>query len=291
MTSAVSSNPINLEQLEEKHPLQYQKFVKLRELRAHLPLESAAQRVVEYAQDAVVFGPVDYRTHYGLDVQEIALSEKAIEWFNSPDAMTPSDKQGHPIYNYETHFGFYFIPSTYKDEKGEVRPFTLEKFLSVIQNPKVGPSSQLAYREDFSHPNLKDIQQMMKMQPNKSHWIALRTNLLFENKDNKKELMQKLNTDTGTCYELVPDARELIMILRNHYVKTYHRILLGSCSWRHFYTDVRYTKQNSKQETEEVVCYFDDPHPDDSDWEGMHYYGYVRYFYSVAALRKFENTH
>lgn len=186
-----------------------------------------AQLVVNYAASCVVFGPQDWHEYYGFDVQEEQLSEEAFRWWLSLDAVTPFDLEGNPIFNYETHHGFYYLPA---NGPGGVS-LDLKKFDRLAQKPKKG----LASRFKFTTLALRQNRNIKAVT---SCWAAVRKEILFRNEsaEDQRALMAKLNTEKEnkrgalsvrlkTLYEVFPSLRDLSIIARVHFSKTGERLL------------------------------------------------------------------
>jgi hypothetical protein len=198
-SSSSSSAPIQEGPDPILHPLQHEKWQVLNELTAHLWVTDLAKIVADYAQKAIVFGPQEYRNYYGVDVGEEALPREALDWWNSLDAITPFDANGNPIYNYETHHGFYYIPANYKAYPNpnwlvpgthihEDVPMDIEAFDRLAEAPQQG------YPSRFKH-NTQSLRQNGKVKAAGSYWIAPRKNVLFRNKTTAQQraLMEELN--------------------------------------------------------------------------------------------------
>lgn len=225
---------------QNKQPLQYERWKIVSVLcefnsLTYVPFpEGVAKLVVDYVAKSVVFGPQDWREYFALDVGEEQLPEEALQWWSSLDAVTPFDGEGNPIFNYETHHGFYYIPA-----KGPGRvPLDLETFDQLAQQPKLGNASRFRLQ-------VEDLRQNLTVQVVESCWIAMRKNVLFREKTaaQQKALMDELNAETesqmqamrkrengydnltGTRYENFPDLRHLCILVRAHFAKTGERLL------------------------------------------------------------------
>lgn len=202
-----------------------------------------AQIVVEYIKNGVVFGPADWREYYGANVGNEELTAEAFQWWNSLDAITPFDPAGQPVYNSDTHYGFYYIPARYRPnpDMGEV-PLHLQEFEYLAQQPKKGNPSRLndkARKEAF--------EQNEKVQASAACWAAMRKGDVFfrgqtapQQRDSLKALnrkteeqMLKLSAQfgtrfgalSGTRYANFPDLRVLCILVRAHLTKTGERLL------------------------------------------------------------------
>jgi len=266
--------PITLEGLGELHPIQAQRYRFLSRVEGWFDLgelytsATLAKIVADYVQEAIVFGPRDYRTAYGVDVGDAVFPEEDRIWWNSLDAITPFDSQDNPIYNYETHHGFHYIPANCKPltervahllgvHVGEEIAMDIENYDLLAAELEVGGPSR--FRDES-----ESLCQNKKIRSATSCWVAQRKQVLFRNETTVKQraLMQELNTETevqmqamsdrlgvrygtltGTRYENLPDLRDLSIIASNHLAKTRERILGDSTGFEGRWTGSRTQQQ------------------------------------------------
>lgn len=232
---------------ESRHPLQFQRWTVIQRLSecnttTYVPFnDGIAKLVADYAATCPVFGPQDWLVYFGVEVGIVGngqLPEEALQWWNSLDAITPFDTHGDPIFNYETHYGFFYIPAQFRTLRN-TEPLDLETFDLVAQKPKKGNPSRFAF-------DVEGIRQNKQIHAVSACWAAMRKEVLFRDKtlEAQRALMDKLNTETeaqmqalrvqfgtrygtltGTRYENFPDLLDLCVVVRTHYVKTGERLL------------------------------------------------------------------
>lgn len=240
------------------HPLQHQRWTVLKGLEAFSKAykifpEKVLKLTGDYAgieADTVAFGPREWREHYNVAVGEDQLPEEALKWWLSPDAMTPVDEQGHPVFNYETHHGFFYVPARYttipavpsglsglfsrllrSPEKAEEHPLDLDNFVQLAQEPEKGHPCQ--FTED---PSLQSGAHR-RLQAIHPCWAAVRKELLFRNQPEER-LRVMLN---GTGYENLPDVRILGILTGAYFTKTGERLLRNLDYSSQSYTEQRAT--------------------------------------------------
>lgn len=192
---------------------------------------TVSRLIAFFTGNGVVFSPKDCRNEYHLVVEDEELPEEAYRWWNSLDALTPFDGYGNPIFNYMTHYGFYYIPPTSLGD--------FDRLDRTRNELPVRSSESDAYR------------QVKNAQADAAYWVAPRigylkdgvhysvqpqliANLNEASEAQMQQLSAQLGTEFGTLsgarYENFPDARDLAFIARAHFIMTGEILLDRFCA-------------------------------------------------------------